>query len=170
MRAGERVRGLEREREDPDDESEWEPEEEESESDPESELGSESDSELDEDDALKQDESGELLLRGVVKERAHLFPLFPNFTFVDGSPGLSLARSFSFASSNLLAVPVLVVEMLIRTQRGLLRGLDAHFVLNSSGKSTEGFPSSFSLSSGLVFASCCVLEGRETYGRVDLHS
>ena len=59
MRAGERVRGLEREREDPDDESEWDPEEEESESDPESELESEPNSELDEDDALTQDESGE---------------------------------------------------------------------------------------------------------------
>jgi len=76
--------------------------------------------------------------------------LFPGFAFIDDSPGLSLARSFSFASSNLLAVPV--------------------FVLNSSGKSTEGFPSNFNLSSVLVFASCCVLEGRETYGRVDLHS
>jgi len=121
------VRDLERNREDPEDESERDPDEEESESDPESE--SESDSEPEDEDALL---------------------LFPDFVFACDSPGFSFARSFSLASSNLLAVPV--------------------FVLNSSGNSTEGFPSSFILSNVLTFASCCVLDGRETYGRVDLHS
>jgi len=120
------VRDLEREREDPDDESEWDPEDEESESDPESQSVSE------------PEDVDALLL------------LFPDFVSVCGSPGVSFARSFSLASSNLLAVPV--------------------FVLNSSGNSTEGCPSSLSLSNALTFASCCVLDGRETYGRVDLHS
>jgi len=124
------VRDLEREREDPDDEPEWDPEEEEPESDPESESESEPDSEPDD---------GDPLLR-----------LFADFALVDDSPSLSLARSFSFAASNLLAVPFCV--------------------LNSSGNSTEGFPISFALSKVLTFASCSVLDGRETYGRVDLHS
>jgi len=52
----------------------------------------------------------------------------------------------------------------------IVKVLNTYFVLNSSGKSMEGFPSSFSLSSVLTFASCSVLDGRETYGRVDLHS
>jgi len=107
------VRDLEREREDPDDELESDPEEEEFESDPESESASESDS----------DPVDDTLLR-----------LFPDAVFVEDSPGLPFARSFSLASSSLLAVPV--------------------FALNSSGTSTEGFPSSFSLSSVLTFASC----------------
>jgi len=119
------VRDLEREREDPEEESAEDPEEEEAESESESESDSEPD-----DDALLR--------------------LFADFAFVDDSPGFSFARSFSLASSSLLAVPFPV--------------------LNSSGSSTEGFPSNFSLSNVLTFASCCVLDGRETYGRVDLHS
>jgi len=121
------VRDLEREREERDAESERDPEEE-SESDPESDS-----------ESVSEPEDADTLLL-----------LFPGFVFVCGSPGFSFARSFSLASSNLLAVPV--------------------FVLNSSGNSTEGFPSNFSLSNTLTFASCCVLDGRETYGLVDLHS
>jgi len=58
--------------------------------------------------------------------------------------------SFSLDSRILLATPLLF--------------------LNSSGTSTEGFPSALSFASSLGFSSCCVRDGRETYGRVDLHS
>lgn len=42
--------------------------------------------------------------------------------------------------------------------------------LNSSGTSTDGFPSAFNLARRRGFSSCAVRDGRETYGRVDLHS
>jgi len=63
---------------------------------------------------------------------------------------LPFSRSFSFASSIRFAVPGLLV--------------------NSSGTSTEGLPSSLSFASTPGFSSCCVREGRVTYGRVALHS
>jgi len=66
------------------------------------------------------------------------------------SPVPSPNRAFSLASRILFAVPLLVV--------------------NSSGTSTDGFPSILSFSSSFGFSSCCVREGLETYGRVDLHS
>jgi len=58
--------------------------------------------------------------------------------------------SFSLASKIKFAVPL--------------------FFLNSSGTSTEGLPSALSLASILGFSSISVREGRETYGRSDLHS
>jgi len=42
--------------------------------------------------------------------------------------------------------------------------------LNSSGTSTDGFPSAFNLASTRGFSSCAVRDGRETYGREALHS
>lgn len=62
----------------------------------------------------------------------------------------STSRSCSFDSKIRFAVPL--------------------FVLNSSGTSTEGFPSAFSFASNFGFSSNSVREGRDTYGRVDLHS
>lgn len=62
----------------------------------------------------------------------------------------SLALSFSLASRIRLAVPL--------------------FFVNSSGTSTDGFPSALSLASNLGFSIICVLDGRDTYGRGDLHS
>jgi len=44
------------------------------------------------------------------------------------------------------------------------------FFLNSSGTSTEGLPSALSLASTFGFSSISDREGRETYGRSDLHS
>lgn len=67
------------------------------------------------------------------------------------SLAFSFSLSFSLASRIRLAVPV--------------------FVLNSSGTSTDGFPSALTIfASTLGFSSCCVRDGRETYGRLDLHS
>jgi len=65
--------------------------------------------------------------------------------FFDGPPPLSFicfSRSFSFVSNILLAVPLLF--------------------LNSSGASTDGFPSALSLANSRGFSSCCVRDGRET--------
>jgi len=62
----------------------------------------------------------------------------------------STSRSCSFDSKIRFAVPL--------------------FVLNSSGTSTEGFPSAFSFASNFGFSSNSVRDGRDTYGRVDLHS
>lgn len=62
----------------------------------------------------------------------------------------SLALSFSLASRIRFAVPL--------------------FFVNSSGTSTDGFPSALSLASNLGFSIICVLDGRDTYGRGDLHS
>jgi len=63
---------------------------------------------------------------------------------------ISFSLSFSLASKIRFAVPVLL--------------------LNSSGTSTDGFPSALNFASTPGFSSCCVRDGRETYGRVDLHS
>jgi len=60
------------------------------------------------------------------------------------------SRSFSLASKIRSAIPVLF--------------------LNSSGTSTDGFPSAFDLARRRGLSSCAVREGRETYGLVDLHS
>ena len=46
----------------------------------------------------------------------------------------------------------------------------AYLVVNSSGKSRLGLPSFLSLARTLGFWSCSVRDGRETYGRLDLHS
>lgn len=69
---------------------------------------------------------------------------------LDSPPVSPFNRAFSLASRILFAVPLLV--------------------LNASGTSTDGFPSILSLSNSFGFSSCWVREGRETYGRVDLHS
>lgn len=50
-----------------------------------------------------------------------------------------------------------------------MRG-SAHLFWNSSGTSTDGFPSAFNFESTRGFSSCCVREGREMYGREPLHS
>jgi len=69
----------------------------------------------------------------------------------EDSPSFSSsARSFSLASNMRFAVPL--------------------FFLNSSGTSTDGLPSALSFASTRGFSSICVREGRETYGREDLHS
>jgi len=67
--------------------------------------------------------------------------------FLAGSLLLSFSRCFSFAAKIRFAVPLLF--------------------LNSSGTSTDCFPSALDLAG---FSSCAVREGRDTYGRTDLHS
>ena len=44
------------------------------------------------------------------------------------------------------------------------------FDLNSSGTSTDGFPSAFNFASNFGFSNICVRDGREMYGRLPLHS
>jgi len=51
-----------------------------------------------------------------------------------------------------------------------IRSATPSFFLNSSGSSTDGLPSFLIFSSTRGFSSCCVREGRETYGRSYLHS
>jgi hypothetical protein len=79
----------------------------------------------------------------------------------------SVSLSFSFASSILFAVPLLA-----GTRKSILSKVpaathDTYLFLNSSGTSIEGLRI---LAATFGFWSSCVLEGRETYGRVDLHS
>ena len=56
------------------------------------------------------------------------------------------------------------------TGRGQHQTKCTNLFLNSSGTSTDGFPSAFNLASTRGFSSCAVRDGRETYGRVALHS
>src|SRR5882757_7266464 len=46
--------------------------------------------------------------------KTHLLRLFPDFVVVDDSPDFSFPRSFSLASSSLLAVPVLISAKWVR--------------------------------------------------------
>jgi len=117
--------------------------------DPEEEL-EESDSESESED---ESESESLEEEGELDDVHRFLLLVASFSFpfpFDFSASFSFSLSFSFASNILLAVPLLL--------------------LNSSGTSTEGFHSAFSLANNLGFSSCCVREGLETYGLVDLHS
>jgi len=112
-----------------------------------SELESESESESEESEPesefeVDESESDEL-------ERLDLRAFFLDLLF-EAVAFSFFSLSFSFPSKIWFAVPL--------------------FFLNSSGTSTEGLPSAFSLASTLGFSSISVREGRETYGRVDLHS
>lgn len=105
------------------------------------ELADELDPESDSESELSEEDVEDLLaFFRVLPSSSLAFPLDPSST----------SRSFSFDSKIRFAVPL--------------------FVLNSSGTSTEGFPSAFNFASNFGFSSISVREGRDTYGRVDLHS
>jgi len=78
------------------------------------------------------------------------FTLFELTLLVFFSLSFSLSLAISLASRMRSAVPLLFI--------------------NSSGTSTDGFPSALNFISTPGFSSCCVRDGRDTYGRVDLHS
>lgn len=107
----------------------------------ESESDSESDSDVDEGES-EPSEVDRLDLRA--------FFLGSDVDAEEVVDSFSLALSFSLASRIRFAVPL--------------------FFVNSSGTSTDGFPSALSLASNLGFSIICVLDGRDTYGRGDLHS
>ena len=114
----------------------------------------------------KKVESAEICLRGRMNLRVRLRD---ESSFVSPS---SFFRSFSFVSRILFAVPTLERLCCIRHD-GLKKRKGTkitYFVLNSSGTSTDGFPSAFNLASTHGFSSCWVREGCEMYGRVDLYS
>ncbi len=145
----------------PDDSEEDEPESL-SEPDVESEFESESEFELESEEeldlALPRTISASVVLS--VTKCTHLF-LLP-------STALSFSSlSFSFAAKILLAVPFLLIAGQLPQHKHEKSA--AYGFLNSSGTSTEGFPSALSFASTRGFSSCCVLEGRDTYGRVFLH-
>lgn len=105
------------------------------------ELVDELDPESDSESELSEEDLEDLLaFFRVLPSSSLAFPLDPS----------SASRSCSFDSKIRFAVPL--------------------FVLNSSGTSTEGFPSAFNFASNFGFSSISVREGRDTYGRVDLHS
>lgn len=106
------------------------------------ELADELDPESDSESELSEEEDLEDLRAffRVLPSSSLAFPLDPS----------NASRSCSFDSKIRFAVPL--------------------FVLNSSGTSTEGFPSAFNFASNFGFSSISVREGRDTYGRVDLHS
>lgn len=105
------------------------------------ELVDELDPESDSESELSEEDLEDLLaFFRVLPSSSLAFPLDPS----------SASRSCSFDSKIRFAVPL--------------------FVLNSSGTSTEGFPSAFNFASNFGFSSTSVREGRDTYGRVDLHS
>lgn len=95
--------------------------------------------------------------------------------FFDVSPSASFPRAFSLASSIRFAVPLLqsiyqhIYPAISHGTKKPDEGL-THLFLNSSGISTDGLPSAFNFASTRGFSSCCVRDGRETYGREDLHS
>jgi hypothetical protein len=69
-------------------------------------------------------------------------------------PLSSLDRSFSFASKILFAVPILEKKNGVNNT-WLNENLKiTHGFLNSSGTSTEGFPSALSFDSNFGFSSC----------------
>lgn len=112
----------------------------------ESEFESESDSES-ESDVEEEFESG---LSVVDRLDLRAFFLVSEVDAEVAVDDFSFALSFSLASKIRFAVPL--------------------FLVNSSGTSTDGFPSALSLASNLGFSIICVLDGRDTYGRGDLHS
>jgi len=98
---------------------------------------------------------------------------------------LSFSLCFSLASKIRSAVPLLYSKSCVRRRsqdkyhtyinRTANKGSKhqrkcTNLVLNSSGTSTDGFPSAFNLASTRGFSSCAVRDGRETYGREALHS
>jgi len=121
----------------------WERERDEDESDEEPES-EESESESEEELDPEEDEESET----EPEERDDLRAFFLGLPLSGLPPPFALLRSLS--SSILFAVPV--------------------FVLNSSGRSTLGWPSFRSFAKTLGFSSCSVRDGRETYGLFDLHS
>lgn len=107
---------------------------EDTESEPEEDPDSDSDEEPDEESESESEEDED---EGDDDDRRALF--------FDGPSPLSLisfSRSFSLFSRILFAVPLLF--------------------LNSSGTSTDGFPSALSFANSLGFSNCCVRDGRET--------
>ena len=106
----------------------------------ESESEPESESESDEDDDEEDADLRRCFLVGGSSPSARRFPL--DFSF-------SRSRSRSLASRILLATPDLF--------------------LNSSGTSTLGVPAALSFASAAGLSRSSVREGRETYGRSNLH-
>jgi len=105
----------------------------------------ESELELDDSDSASDDDSdSDDDPRSEAEEADARFVRF----LARSSPSVSLC--FSLAAKIRSAVPLLF--------------------LNSSGTSTDGFPSALALARRRGLSSCAVREGRETYGRVDLHS
>jgi hypothetical protein len=143
---------------------------EESESESDADLDSESLSELESDESEPEDDDDLVLVLSKNwhrrrKDQAHLLA-----RFLDDPSSVSFVNfslSFSLASNILLAVPLL--QLKVRHESNHQYGY-TNFVKNSSGTSTEGFPSAFSFASTRGFSSCCVRDGRLTYGRVVLHS
>jgi len=115
--------------------------------DSERELEAESESDALESDAEEADSDSELD-DSESDERLDLRAFF--FGWLSEPVVFCFSLSFSLASRIKFAVPL--------------------FFLNSSGTSTEGFPSALSFASTRGFWSIPVREGRETYGRSDLHS
>jgi hypothetical protein len=112
---------------------------------------SELDAELaDELDSESESDSESELSEEVLEDLLAFFRVLPSSSLAFPLNPSSASRSCSFDSKIRFAVPL--------------------FVLNSSGTSTEGFPSAFNFASSFGFSSISVREGRDTYGRVDLHS
>lgn len=103
-----------------------------------------------------------------VDEVTRRFTRFDDFSFP-----LPFSLSFSLASSIRFAVPLLLAQISDQTygaQNDYAHNEYTYLLLNSSGTSTEGFPSSLNLARSAGFSSCFVRDGRDTYGRVALHS
>lgn len=112
---------------------------------------SELDAELaDELDPESESDSESELSEEDLEDLLAFFRILPSSSLAFASDPSSASRSCSFDSKIRFAVPL--------------------FVLNSSGTSTEGFPSAFNFASNFGFSSIAVREGRDMYGRVDLHS
>jgi len=116
----------------------------------ETELESELDSELSDELDPESDSESELSEAEDLEDLLAFFRVRSSSSFAFPLDPSSTSRSTSFASKIRLAVPL--------------------FILNSSGTSTEGFPSAFNFASNFGFSNSSVREGRDTYGRVDLHS
>lgn len=114
--------------------------EDESESESESEPESESESESEEDEDDDDADRRRCFLVGGSSSSARRFRLVLSF---------SRSRSRSLSARILLATPDLF--------------------LNSSGTSTLGVPAAFSFASAAGLSKSSVREGRETYGRSNLH-
>ena len=153
-----RSREREESESEPDDESDSDPDEPELESESESEPESESES----DSEPEEDLLVELCVRAASQYDSpdgHGCSTDRLRFLCGGSfPSASLARAFSFSFKILFAVPALQI-MNIRNQPTAIRR--THLCLNSSGTSTEGFPSAFAFANRLGFSNSCVRDGRE---------